>query len=337
MFKENAITIPGNDPQIKQLTLAGNVQYDAEPGQVENIEILDDYIKFVRGSVNLQNLKQKKILFDACYGSVGLVLNKLLFDLPVERVDLRTNPDQTFGGLSEPNPLNNEINKAALDMAKEQKVDFGVMWDGDGDRVFFVDENGEFVNAPYITAVLVEAVAKKHPASAVVSDVRIKWPIELACQKTGMKYERSASGYRFIKEKMMETKASFGAEMTAHYFFEETHNMDNGLIPFLMIWELISVTGKKLSELVAPYQENHFMMDEIKLKVEDPGPIIQDLKTEYSRYKINELDGLTIESDEFRFNLRASNTEPVAKLNMEARSEDILNKEKDKLLGIIND
>jgi phosphomannomutase len=183
----------------------------------------------------------------------------------------------------------------------------------------------------------VEAVAQKHPNRAIASDVRVRWPIELACQRAGMKYEESASGYRYIKEKMMEKDAVFGAEMTAHYFFAETFNMDNGLIPFLMIWDLLSVTGKTLSELVAPYKENHAMMDEIKLAVEDPKPIIARLKEEYKNFQINELDGLTVESDEFRFNLRASNTEPVAKLNMEAKSFDILDREKEKLIKLIKE
>jgi len=337
MFRENAVTIPGNDSEIKKLTIEEDLDEKENKGTVEKIDIYDEYVHFVRNTVDLSKLKNKKILFDACHGSVGLVLDKLLEGLPVERVDIRTNPDKTFAGLSEPNPLNPEINKAALELAKKEGCDFGVMWDGDGDRAFFIDEQGCFVNAPYITALLVEAVSKKHPNRAIASDVRVRWPIELACQRSGMLYEESASGYRFIKEKMVEKNAVFGAEMTAHYFFTETQNMDNGLIPFLMIWELLSTTGKSLSELIAPYKENHAMMDEIKLEVEDPGPIIARLKDEYKEFKINELDGLTVESDQFRFNLRASNTEPVAKLNMEAKSPEILEKEKEKLIKLIKE
>jgi len=123
--------------------------------------------------------------------------------------------------------------------------------------------------------------------------------------------------------------------MTAHYFFKETKFMDNGLIPFLMIWELISMTGKKLSELVAPYQKSHFMMDEVKFTIENPAPVIAKLKEEYADGRINELDGLTVESPEFRFNFRASNTEPAAKLNMEAKSEQVLEEERERLLKLI--
>jgi len=335
MFKKNAVTVPGNDEEIKKFALKGCPKYEGPQGKIEKTDIFDDYVKFVRGVVNIEKLKRQYILFDPCYGSVGLVLDKLLEGLPVERINLHTKPDKTFGGLTEPNPLNPEIHKEALELAKRKKPNFGVLWDGDGDRVFFIDENGNFINAPYITAVLIEAVAKKHPNSAVVSDVRIRWPIERACENSGMKYIEAKSGYRFIKEGMMENNGVFGAEMTAHYFFKETKFMDNGLIPFLMIWELISMTGKKLSELVAPYQKSHFMMDEVKFTIENPAPVIAKLKEEYADGRINELDGLTVESPEFRFNFRASNTEPAAKLNMEAKSEQVLEEERERLLKLI--
>ena len=323
MFTKNAVTIPGDDEEIKKLALEGCPEYSGSKGSIEKIDIFDDYVKFVRSAVDTSKLVKQKILFDPMYGSVGLVLDKLLEDLPVERVDLHTKPDKTFGGLSEPNPLNVEIREEALELAKKEKSDFGVLWDGDGDRIFFLDENGEFVNAPYITAVLVEAAAKKHPNSNVVSDVRIRWPIETACQKSGMTYNISKSGYRFIKEGMMEKSGVFGAEMTAHYFFKETKYMDNGLIPLLMIWELLSTTGGKLSELVAPYKENHHMIDERKFKIEDPTAIIAKLKEKYADSEINELDGLTVEYPDWRFNFRASNTEPAAKLNLEAKSKEL--------------
>jgi phosphomannomutase len=149
-----------------------------------------------------------------------------------------------------------------------------------------------------------------------------------------MEFLISKSGYRYIKEKMSQEKSVFGAEMTAHYFFEETHYMDNGIIPFLLVWQAVSESGKKLSELVAPYQKDHFMIDEIKFNIEDPSAVIDGLKRDFSDGKQNELDGLTIEYPDWRFNLRASNTEPVAKLNMEAKSEKLL-KEKTLLVSKI--
>lgn len=326
MTKKNAVTVPGNDESLIKYATTGVDDYSGPKGKIEKADIKDDYVKFVRSLIDVKSLKRKKILFDATYGSVGLILDDVLEGLPVERVNLHTKPDKTFGGLSEPNPLNIEIQKEALQLAGKEKPDFSVMWDGDGDRVFFLDENGEFVNAPYITAALVEVVSKEHPGKSVVCDERIVWPMMQAGQKSGVEVIMSISGYRFMKDTMMKNGSSFGAETTAHYFFEETKYMDNGIIPFLMIWELLSKTGKSLSELVAPYKKNHAMIDEIKFKIEDPAQIIAKMKDTFVDARIGERDGLTVEYPDWRFNFRSSNTEPAAKLNLEAKDKEILDK-----------
>ncbi|OQA52863.1 MAG: Phosphomannomutase/phosphoglucomutase [candidate division WS2 bacterium ADurb.Bin280] len=324
MTKKDAVTVPGDDSGLKNFAINGVPQYQGQKGKIEKIDIKKDYIDFVRSMIDIKSLKQKKILFDAMYGSVGLILDDVLEGLPVERVNLHTKPDKNFGGLSEPNPLNTQIQQEALELAKREKPDFTVMWDGDGDRVFFLDEKGCFINAPYITAALVEVVAKKYPGSTIVCDERIIWPVERACEKTGTRQVLSKSGYRFMKETFMKEDGVFGAETTAHYFFKETKYMDNGVIPFLMIWQLLSETGKTLSEAVAPYRDGHFMIDEIKFKVEDQSEIIVDLKKKYSDGRQNEMDGLTVQYDDWRFNFRGSNTEPAAKLNLEAKDEKLM-------------
>lgn len=336
MTKKDAVTVPGNDDALKDYAINGVPDYSGPKGEVEKIDIKNDYIKFVRSMVDTSKLDSKRILFDAMYGSVGLILDDVLSDLPVERINLHTKPDKLFGGLSEPNPLNVEIQKEALELAAKEKPNFTVMWDGDGDRVFFLDENGKFVNAPYITAALVAAVADRHPGLPVVCDERVIWPMQKAAEENSIEAILSISGYRFMKDTMMKNNASFGAETTAHYFFRETKYMDNGIIPFLMIWELLSKTGKKLSELVAPYRENHYMIDEIKYKTEDIASVITKLKDKYSDGKIGEQDGLTIEYDSWRFNFRGSNTEPAAKLNLEAKSEKLLEEKTKEVESIIN-
>lgn len=337
MTKANAVTVPGDDENLKRYAISGVPSYEGPKGSVEKIDIKNDYVKFVRSLIDIKSLKSKRVLFDAMYGSVGLILDDVLSGLPVERINLHTKPDKMFGGLSEPNPLNIEIQKEALELAAKEKPDFTVMWDGDGDRVFFLDENGRFVNAPYITAALVEVVSKKHPGKSVVCDERIIWPMMRAAERSGVTVVPSISGYRFMKDTMMKNDSSFGAETTAHYFFKETKYMDNGVIPFLMIWELLSKTGKTLSELVAPYKENHAMIDEIKFKIEDPTSIISKMKEAFSDASIGERDGLTVEYDDWRFNFRSSNTEPAAKLNLEAKNEKLM-KEKleivQKIIGV---
>jgi phosphomannomutase len=338
MTKADAVTVPGDDPQLIAYStegIRGRKKYGGSRGEVKKLDISDNYVKFVRSMVDVSILKPKKILFDPLYGSVNLILNKVLKDLPVKRVNLHTKPDKLFGGLSEPNPYNFEIRGEAVELTKKEKPDFAVMWDGDGDRVFFLDENGVFVNAPYITAALVEAVAAKHPNSSVVCDERIIWPMERAAQKTGMRQILSKSGYRFMKETMNQNNSVFGAETTAHYFFIETKYMDNGIIPFLMIWELLSKTGKTLSQLVAPYKKDHYMIDEMKFKLKDPSNAIAVLKQRYIDAKQNEMDGLTVEYPDWRFNFRLSNTEPVAKLNLEAKDEKLMERKIEEVKKII--
>lgn len=335
MTTRGAVTIPGDDRELIKLANENQFQDAQVKGKLATKDIILDYVKFVRSFVDLKLLKKQKILFDTTCGSVCLVLDKVLESLPVERISLHSKPDKTFGGLPEPNPLNSDVQKEALELAQKEKPNFSVMWDGDGDRVFFLDENGKFVNAPYITAVLVDFIAKKYPDQPIVCDQRIIWPIQKAAQECSLKVILSKSGYRFIKEKMSDNRASFGAEMTAHYFFEKTKYMDNGIMPFLMIWQIISESEKTLSELVAPYKQGHFMIDEIKFQIEDLTKINEKIKEKYHDGKINEDDGITVDYPNWRFNFRGSNTEPVAKLNLESKGEKLLREKVSEIKNLI--
>ncbi|MFA5158854.1 MAG: hypothetical protein WC451_06785 [Patescibacteria group bacterium] len=335
MFSRNAVSIPGEDAEIKKFSLEDVSDYVGEPGSVEKIDIVDDYVRFLCSVIDVSGLQKKKIVFDPMFGSVNLILDRVLAGLPDEAIKIHDIADKLFGGLSEPNPYNYQMQKDALEAVKKHKPDFGVMWDGDGDRVFFIDENANFIEAPYITAILCEYILSQKPKSKIVCDTRIIWPIEEAVKKSGGTLVESRSGYRFLKEKMTEVDAPFAAETTAHYFFQEMKNMDNGIIPFLMVWKLLSDSDKTLSQLIAPYKKDHFMMEEIKKEVADINQVLEKVKTQYQEYESHDLDGLSILSKEFRFNLRSSNTEPVIKLNMEAKSEEILEAEKSKILALL--
>lgn len=337
MTKKGAVTIPGDDSELVALANKNEFENAVASGKLSNRNIIDDYVSFVRSFVDVSKLKQKKILLDTTFGSVCLILDKVLSGLPVEKVSLHGKPDKGFGGLPEPNPLNVEVQKEASELAKRENPDFSVMWDGDGDRVFFLDENGEFVNAPYITAALVNFVANRYPGQPIVCDKRIVWPIQKAADEHNLKLIRSKSGYRFLKEVMSKNNASFGAEMTAHYFFEKTKYMDNGILPFLMIWQVLSESGKTLSQLVGPYKRGHFMIDEIKFRIDDLEGINQKLKNQYADGKIDEEDGVTIEYPDWRFNFRGSNTEPVAKLNLEAKDEKVMHEKVAKIMKLIKE
>lgn len=336
MMRKGAVSIAGEDTELKAGVLGGDIAKSEQEGSVDEVDIKADYIKFLKNFVEIEKLTKIKVFLDPLYGSVGIVIKDLLRDFPIEPIYNNADPDSGFGGLVEPNPLNSEVRKCSIEAFKASGAEFGVIWDGDGDRCFFLDEEGNFIDAPYITALLAEHILRKNPGAKVVGDPRIVWPIEKATKDNGGEFVPAKSGYRFIKEKMAEVEAAFGAEMTAHYFFKEDKNCDNGIIPFLILLGIVCESGKKLSQLVAPYKEGHVLIEEVKLTIEDPSDLIAKIKDEYKEFKQNELDGLTVESDEFRFNLRASNTEPVAKLNMEAKSQGVIEKEKTKLLSIIN-
>jgi len=335
MLNKGAIVIPGDDEEIVKFSLEEDSGEVKEKGKVEKINMLNDYTKLILSIVDTSKFAKKKILLDPMYGSVNLILDSILKNIDIERVDLHNRADKNFGGLAEPNPYKYEMQKEALALMKIEKPDFGVMWDGDGDRVFFIDELGNFIEAPYITAVLTEYILKKKPGSKIVCDTRVIWPIEKAVENHGGVLVETRSGYRFLREKMTEIGAPFAAETTAHYFFEETNNMDSGILPFLMVWSLLSEKKCTLSELVAPYKENHFMMEEAKKEVDDIDKILEKTKEEYKNFNSHNMDGLSILSDDFRFNLRPSNTEPVIKLNMEAKSKEMLDREKEKVLGLM--
>ncbi len=335
MMSKGAVSIPGEDTELKSGVIEGNFDSLGDKGSATEVNINKDYIKFLLKFVNISKLKKTKIFFDPLYGSVGLIIKDLLNELPVEPVYNNADPDQNFGGLSEPNPLNSQVRGGSVEKFKKSGAEFGVIWDGDGDRCFFLDEAGNFIDAPYITALLCEQLSKKYPKLKVVGDARIIWPIEKAVTENDGQFFSTKAGYRFLKEKMLKEGAEFGAEMTAHYFFKENHYCDNGIIPFLLVWQIISESGQKLSQLLSKYQAGHALSEEIKFQVEDPAEMIKTVKENYREFSQNELDGLTVESPEFRFNLRGSNTEPVVKLNMEAKSQEILKREKEKLLSIV--
>lgn len=335
MMFSDGTTLPGEDKDFVELINKAEFLAGEMAEEIPTKNIFSDYLEFVFSFIDKNKLKNQKILFDPLFGSVNLILKDLLSGLSVEPIFLHDKTDKNFGGLSEPNPMNPEIVKAASNLAKKSAIDFGVTWDGDGDRVFFFDENGDFIPAPYITAILVENLLKKTQGEKIVIDTRIIWPIKKAVDENGGQLFETRCGYRFLKEKMVEIDSPFGVEMTAHYLYKKNHYCDNGIIPFLQIWQLLSETDEKLSELVAKYKKNHFMLDEITFKIDDVEPIFAKIKNEYADFEQSEIDGISIISDQFRFNLRSSNTEPILKLNMEAKSQEILNREREKLINLI--
>lgn len=337
VVREEAIPVTGNSGlmEIKKLVLRNNFEPNKEKGKVFEKEIFEDYKKFVLSFVSLKNLEPKKAVFNTLNGAMAPVISEILRALPIEItwLDKEVDPDLKKG---EPNPLLAERRRETIKKIKESDVDFGVSWDGDGDRCFFFDENGDFIPAPFITSLLIDYLAESNPNLKAIADVRVVLPIKFTAEKNKINLLLSISGRTNLQEKLREKDAYMAAEMTAHYFFKDNYYSDNGIIPLLMVWEYLSKTGKKISELVKPLKEKFFMIDEIKMGVKNSEEVFEKLKQKFSDGEQSFEDGLTVEYPNWRFNIRLSNTEPVAKLNLEALSKELLEEKQKEVLSSIN-
>jgi phosphomannomutase len=260
-------------------------------------------------------------------GAAGHVVDALearfaALNLPIELIKIFNEPDGTFpNGI--PNPILHENRAPTIDAVLEHKADMGIAWDGDFDRCFLVDEKGYFIEGYYIVGLLAEAFLRKNPGAKIVHDPRLTWnTIELVNQGGGQAIQ-SKTGHAFIKERMRSEDAVYGGEMSAHHYFRDFFYCDSGMIPWLLVMELISSSGKPLSELVAAMVEAYPSPGEINRKISDPAAAIQRVLAHYqsSALTIDKTDGISMEFDQWRFNLRMSNTEPVVRLNIETRGD----------------
>ncbi len=284
----------------------------------------------------MKNLKPLKIVANLGNGGAGPVLDKLAASLSFEFVKLNERPDGSFPN-GVPNPLLEQNRAATADKVLAEKADLGIAWDGDFDRCFFFDEKGEFIEGYYIVGLLAAAFLKKLPGSKIMYDPRLTWSTEEIVAEKGGVPVRCKSGHAFMKECMRQNDVVYGGEMSAHHYFREFSYCDSGMLPWLLVTELMCSEGKTLSELVGERMEKFPCSGEINRKVADSKAVLAQIEEEYGKDgKVDKLDGLSIEYDSWRFNVRVSNTEPVMRLNVETRGDKELLKEKTKeLLQII--
>jgi phosphomannomutase len=283
------------------------------------------YIKHLLTYVELENLKPLKIVCNPGNGGAGDVINDIEPLLPFTWVKVHHNPDGHFPH-GVPNPLLEENRAPTIAAIKTSNADLGIAWDGDFDRCFFFDENGEFIEGYYIVGLLAEAFLKKTPGSRVVHDPRLTWnTIAIAAEFQGEAVQ-SKTGHAFIKERMRLEDAVYGGEMSAHHYFKDFAYCDSGMIPWLLVTELISTTGKPLSMLVKERMAEFPCSGEINSRLSNPKVVIEGITSLYSdeAASIDHTDGISINFDQWRFNLRSSNTEPVVRLNVESKGDQAL-------------
>jgi phosphomannomutase len=275
--------------------------------------------------VDLNALKPLKIVVNAGNGGAGPTVDQLEPSLPFEFIKVHHEPDGSFPN-GVPNPMLEENRQSTIDAINESGADFGIAWDGDFDRCFFFDENGRFIEGYYIVGLLAESLLKESPGSAIIYDPRLTWNTLETVSASGGRPVQSKSGHSFIKQVMREEDAVYGGEMSAHHYFRDFYYCDSGMIPWLLVAQLVSTTGKPLSTLVDDCMAKFPASGEINREVADVAAAIASISEKYepNAETLDTTDGISMEFPEWRFNLRASNTEPVIRLNVESRANEAL-------------
>ncbi len=304
-------------------------------GETEKLDIMPAYIEHLLTYVDLSALKPMKIVANPGNGGAGPVLKELAKHLPFEFITLNDTPDGSFPN-GVPNPLLLPNREATARAVRENGADLGIAWDGDFDRCFLFDENVEFIEGYYIVGLLAEVFLLKEPGAKIMYDPRLTWNTEAILERDGGVPVRCKSGHAFMKECMRQNGVLYGGEMSAHHYFRDFSYCDSGMIPWLLVTELMCRSGKKLSELVGERMELYPCSGEINRKVEDSASVLAQLAKCYADGKQDRMDGLSVAYDKWRFNVRVSNTEPVMRLNVETKGDKELLAEKTaELLQII--
>ena len=344
--RENSKPISSDTGLLKIKAMAEENDFPAVDesarGSIKQVSILEPYLDHLMDYIDLASIKPLKLVMNAGNGAAGHVVDAIeerfkATGVPVEIVKIFNQQDGNFpNGI--PNPILHENRAPTINAVLEHKADMGIAWDGDFDRCFLVDEKGNFIEGYYIVGLLAEAFLNKNPGAKIVHDPRLTWnTIDLA-KRGGGEAILSKTGHAFIKERMRSEDAVYGGEMSAHHYFRDFFYCDSGMIPWLLVLELVSKTGNSLSELVKQMVEAYPSPGEINRKVSDANQVIATVTKKYKDQAlvVDTTDGVSMEFPEWRFNLRMSNTEPVIRLNIESRGDkQILQENQDALLALI--
>ncbi|HQF42302.1 MAG TPA: phosphomannomutase [Ignavibacteriaceae bacterium] len=321
---------------IEQMILKNDLgENAASKGKIEELDIMDAFINNLSKFYDPKRIKPFKVVVNAGNGCAGLALDAIEPRLPIKMIKLFNEPDSRFPN-GVPNPLLIENRKPTIDAVLKNNANLGVAWDGDYDRCFFFDEKGNFIEGYYIVGLLAKSILKKFPGERIVHDPRLVWNTIDVVEKNKGVAVQSKSGHAYIKQKMREVNSIYGGEMSAHHYFRDNSFSDSGMIPFLLIMQLMSEDDKTLSDLVEEMIANYPCSGEINSTISDPAGKLKEIEKLYANGKIDKTDGISVEYDNWRFNLRMSNTEPIIRLNVESKGDVVLMEEKTKeLLEVI--
>jgi phosphomannomutase len=340
MVKEKAAAISSDTGlfEIRDLIKAGkdkNVSSERK-GTVTQKDVLNDYVEHVLGFIDRDLIKPFHIAANANFGYVGGGVELIAKQLGLKLTKLNWEPDGSFPK-GTPDPMQPKNRAETEELVSKGQFDFAAIWDADADRCMFLDEKGEFISGAYVTALLADVLLTKHGGdNKIIFDPRVIWPTIKVCEEHGAEAIISKSGHAFIKDRMRNENAIFAGEMSAHYYFRENFYADNGVIPFLLVLEQLSRSGKTFSETMHPYMEGHYMSGELNYRVADAQQTIAAVKDRFSKEgQEDSTDGFSLTTDDWRFNIRSSNTEPLLRLNIEARKPNLVEKIRDQIEPII--
>lgn len=340
LVREEAKPISGDSglKDIERIVLANDFKPASRKGSVEQISTRAAYIDHLMSYIHPEKLKKMKIVMNCGNGCASPILDELEKRLPqIEFIKMFPEPDGTFpNGI--PNPILPENRGVTADKVIATNADLGIAWDGDCDRCFFFDEKGDFLEGYYIVGFLGKAFLTTHRGSKIVHDPRLVWNTVEMVRESGGIPVMSKAGHAFIKERMRLEDAIYGGEMSAHHYFRDFSYADSGMIPWMLLVETVSAEGKPLSELIEARLKKYPVSGEINRKVSDPPGVLKKIEAHYKGKELatDYTDGVSMEFKDWRFNLRASNTEPVIRLNVETRQNPELMKEKtEELVGLI--
>jgi phosphomannomutase len=304
-------------------------------GYAEDVEIYPDFLRDVMRFLDPAAIRPMKVVLDGGNGMAGPMVGPILNGLGLDLVKTYWEPDGTFPG-HEPNPLLEENRRFIVDTVRAEGADLGIAWDGDADRCFVIDDTGAFVPGDFLTALLAAAVLERVPGADILYDVRASRAVPDTISRLGGRALVNRVGHAFFKTRMRDEGAAFGGEVSGHYYFQRFYNADSGTIPALLVLQLLSTTRSRLSELLAPFHARYFISGEINSEVDDPPARMADIRARYADAEITELDGISVDYEDWHFNVRPSNTEPLLRLNLESLvSHADMQRRRDEVLAVI--
>ena len=336
LVREGALALSGETgiTAIRDLILAGLGEAPGG-GSTEEVDISAEFRERALSFIDVEELKPLKVVVDGGNGMAGEMVGPLLDDFPIELIATYWTPDGKFPD-HEPNPLLPENRRFIVERVRAEGADLGIAWDGDADRCFFIDDAGEFVDGDFLTALLAEQVLEKVPGADILYDVRASRAVPDTVAAHGGTAHINRVGHAFMKRAMKEIGGEFAGEVSGHYYFRQFYNADSGTVPALLVLELISKSGRPLSELVGELRSKYFISGEINSEVADPEAKMDEIADRHPDAEISRLDGVSIDYPDWHFNVRPSNTEPLLRLNLESLiSRADMEAKRDEVLALI--